>query len=145
MRQSNQKWRRVKGRFLTSSSLPNRDLVWISAATNTPQSFFSTPKVSKYWPGILFSLQLQVLLNTLDFSFNANTMESEDTCLNGYEELLEKLGPQSFLQRGLYLLRPALYLYIGETNWAEGRPYNELHRAKHAFVESGHPAYAEQV
>lgn len=79
------------------------------------------------------------------FRFNGNTTESAETCVRGFDEMLAKIGPQTFLNKGLYSLRPALYLYIGETDWAEGKPYHELHRAKHALIESSHPAYAEQL
>lgn len=77
--------------------------------------------------------------------FNLRTCHGIDTCSGGYDEILQRVGPQSFLNRGLYVLRPALYLYIGQSDWADASPPEEMHLAKMALVESAHPAYAQEL
>ena len=56
---------------------------------------------------------------------------------------MSKLGPQSFNRKGLYLLRPALYLYVARDDWAS-TPITYSHEAALALVESAHPLIAEE-
>lgn len=58
---------------------------------------------------------------------------------------MRKVGPQSYLKKGLYALRPALYLWVSQDDWADAAPVEEMHAPKLALVESAHPGYAEEL
>lgn len=60
-----------------------------------------------------------------------------------YDEAMRKMGPQSFNRKGLYVLRPALYLYVSRDDWA-CTPLTYSNEAALALVESAHPLIAEE-
>lgn len=76
--------------------------------------------------------------------FNGNTFECLESCSGAYDDILLKMGPQSYSTPGVYVLRPALFLWVGSEDWAIGQT-EDMEQAKLALVESAHPSMAREL